>query len=447
MTASILAAVIAAAVGCKDETKAAPPSPESPPIPPRGSVVAELGLHDQETRLFSAKVADLAGNGKKLLVVGGFTTSADGRSSRVPVFEPAGNGGSWRLVAEAAWKDGSDSTIRNVEIADLDGDGKEEIIALGRVGEDGDTCSGELKVLGFASGKLYELDSASWQDGAYSHGYGLAIGDLDGDGKVEIAGGGFSSDGSGERGDIRVWSFRDHKLVVRASTRFGSAESITRVNAVSIADIDGDGRGEIVTGGRSGPIPKGEERRKDRTKRRERGDLIAWRLEGDSITPRGRATWQRGTTTRIRSVVAFDSDGDGAHEVLVAGQCDARGKPCLALMRWSDGELRVHASPELGPEQGEIKDALVMGSGTSLRVVTTGPWGSAPNRQAHVQLWKVTASGLERDRRWISEQGSETRTRALAIWPGERGPELMTVGHAADGDHIVGQLLDWGGQE
>lgn len=406
--------------------------------------VAQIGEGERETRLYSAQVAHLTGDDRTFLIVGGFTADGEGQASRVPVLAATVDD-LWKTMWEARWDGGGATIVRNVAIADLDGDGRDEIAALGRVGADTSSCRGELRLLGVRDGQLGELARTSFQDGVYTHGYGLAVADVDGDGHPEIVGGGFSREGDTERGDLRVWRQRGVALDLVARHHFAErGEESTRVNAVAIADVDGDGRPEILTAGRHGPHDHEGTGHEKKRKRKETGSLRAFHLDGDRLVEQAHFRWKVGATTRIRALTTLDRDGDGRHEVVVAGQCERGGQACLALLRWGERGFEVVSQPALEAAPGEVKALLVVGEGASLRVVTTGSSGKKPNRQARVELWRLDEGQLTRERRWSSHNGDETRPRAIAVWPTAEGPKLITVGHASSGAHIVGQLLDWG---
>jgi hypothetical protein len=53
----------------------------------------------------------------------------------------------WEPVTEAGWDDGAGSTVRNVELVDLDGDGRPEVIALGKVGPSPHDVKARLAIL------------------------------------------------------------------------------------------------------------------------------------------------------------------------------------------------------------------------------------------------------------------------------------------------------------
>jgi hypothetical protein len=428
-------------VACGQRAPSGQPAEAPPPDAATASVIAEVGRGAAETRLYSAEVADLRGDGEKFLVMGGFTGDSEGRASQVPVFA-RGEGG-WTQRYEARWEGGPASTVRNVAVADLDGKPGQEIVVYGRVGDDTRSCSGQLKILRLRGETLEVLAETTWKDGTYAHGFGLAVGDLDGDGRAEIVGAGFSFAGERERGDLRVWRLEGGRLALAAATHLADeAFASTRVNGVALGDLDGDGRREILTAGRNGALTPGAAHMD--AERHEQGDLGAWRLAGGKLERVARYVWKNGSTTRLRSVSAVDGGGDGKDEVIIAGQCDAGGKACLALLAFTGTTFQLLKAPALAPEQGEVKDVVVFGRGEGLRVATAGPYGAKPSRQGHVQLWKVGAGDLVPDRSWVSKNADETRARAILVWPGPSGPELITVGHALDGKIMVGQLLDWG---
>jgi hypothetical protein len=73
-------------------------------------------------------------------------------------------------------------------------------------------------------------------------------------------------------------------------------------------------------------------------------------------------------------------------------------------------------------------------------IVATGPNGAKPARQGDVATWRFEAGQLVRDAEVISVQGTETRTRAVAIAP---DGHVLTIGYVKTSAAIVGQLLSW----
>jgi hypothetical protein len=92
---------------------------------------------------------------------------------------------------------------------------------------------------------------------AASHGYPLAAADLDGDGAREIIYGGFRHHENRDIADVRVFELAGERLRERARP-FESLAIPLRVNAMDAGDLDGDGRADIVIAGRT-PAPGGVE--------------------------------------------------------------------------------------------------------------------------------------------------------------------------------------------
>lgn len=409
------------------------------------TVMAEPGRDEKETRLYSGAAANLLGDGVSFLVVGGYTSgAAEGRAADVSVYKKDGT--AWTLQWQTTWQGAREVLVRNVAVADLDKDGKDEIIVLGRIGEDAKHSEGQLKILGVRNHALAVLAETRWQTGKYTHGYGLDVADLDGDGSPDIASAGFFFDGTKENGEVRVWSYKAGAISLVAKTAFGDpAFTSTRVNALAVGDLDGDGKPEIVVGGRDGEL-KTEANKNDESKRREQGMLAAFSLKGSAIESRARLGWKKGNASRIRAIELVDIDGNHRSKVLAAGHVDDDGRPTLGLFDLDKDKFTLSSDASFGAAaaQGEIKDIVMIGKGTDLRVATTGAVGAKPARQGSVQTWKLSGGKLTLDKTFNSTNGEETRARGIVAWPTAEGTRLLTIGHAKGQKQIIGQLLDWG---
>ncbi len=105
-----------------------------------------------ETRLYSGAAGDLDGDGTIELVAGGFSAEDKGHRSTILVYRQ--NGDDWAPLTEGGWDDGAGSTVRNVQIADVDGDGKLDLVVLGKVGATSHEAKARLAVFDLDGGKL-----------------------------------------------------------------------------------------------------------------------------------------------------------------------------------------------------------------------------------------------------------------------------------------------------
>ena len=404
----------------------------------RASVVREESSPDGETRLYSGAIADLDGDGTLELVVAGYSSEAKGHRSTIHVYRQSGD--TWAPLTEGGWDDGDGALLRNVQIADVDGDGKPDIVVLGKVGATSHEAKARLAVFDLENGKLVQRAETEWQHGQYTHGFGLAVADLDGDHKPEIVTSGFQFDGTTETGYVRVWSMTKGALALRAETTLdGQGSPSMRVNDIAIADLDGDGHPEIVVAGRHGPL-KNDDNKEHLDQRREVGDLSVLAFSGDKLAIKTRYSWSKGTSLRLRSVVVGDLDGDHHADIVAGGQYDADGKACLALFGYEGGKLvlRNDASTTDGVT-GEVKDLVIAGQ----RVVATGVSGDKPGRHGDVASWRVDHGKLVSDSAVVSRNGEETRARAVVVVPGKDGATVLTIGHAKTKTSMVGQVLSW----
>lgn len=399
----------------------------------RAKLVREERSVDGEVRLFSGAVADLDGDGALELVAGGFASDDDGRRSTMRVYAQAGEG--WRPWLEAGWDGGKGSTVRNLEIADLDGDGVLDVILLGRVGDQPRAAKARLVVFDLVKGALVEKYRQEWLEGEYTHGYGLAVGDLDGDRRPEVVTAGFEFDGVREQGFVRVWdaSGAASALVMRSQVLLGAPEVASmRVNDLAIGDLDGDGRPEVVVAGRRGGLKQEGKAPLRLDERRETGDLSVLRYADGKLAELAHTSWRRGTSLRLRTVVVADLDGDQRAEIIAGGQYDAEGRAALGLFRWTGRTLALvdDASTTTAGVAGEIKDLIVVGRGGEARVVATGVAGARPARQSTLGAWRLSADKLVADAALTAHHGDETWGRAVVVVPGADGGTVLTIGHA-----------------
>ncbi len=412
-------------------------------------VVREEQSPHGEVRLYSGAVADLDGDGALELVAGGFAADEDGRRSTIRVYRQGKSGG-WVPWLENGWDGGGGSTARNLEIGDLDGDGKLEVVVLGRVGDRETEARARMAIFQLTGGALKKQREVEWNDVMYTHGYGLALGDLDGDGLPEIATGGFLFDGTREQGFVRVWAMRGGQLALRAERKLGGAETPSmRVNDLAIGDVDGEAGAELVVAGRAGGL-KLDGATRSLADRREHGELVVLRLAGGtgggasaSLAMVGSYSWVRGTSLRLRSVVLAQLDDAAGAEIVAGGQYDADGKAALGWFRFRGGKLELAGDASSEKLTGEIKDLVAVGRGAEARILATGPLGDRPKQQGNVGAWHLVKGELVSDASMSSQHGDDTKSRAVVVVPGEGGSTLLTIGHARTQAAMVGQVLRW----
>ena len=177
--------------------------------------------------------ADVDGDGRAEIITG----AGGGGGPQVNVFDGSGR----QLASFMAY---STNFLGGVRVAggDLNGDGKAEIITA-----PGTTGGPQVNVFALANG-IQSVSSFMAFAPNFTGGVNIAAGDINGDGRAEIIA------GAGLTGGPQVTTFTESGSMV--SSFFAYDPSFQGGVRVAAADVNGDGRAEVVTGAgpTGGPI-------------------------------------------------------------------------------------------------------------------------------------------------------------------------------------------------
>jgi hypothetical protein len=227
---------------------------------------------------------------------------------------------------------------------DLNNDGVAEIVTVGYA-NDIKNSSGQLRIWQFNGTDLSLKDNAEWQmiEGVYSVDVAgnpmgntivsdVKVADVDGDGVPEIVTGGFTYNGTEAEGQLRIWNWSGQVLNLEKSQEWVNLD-MTQPTSVSINDVDGDGKKEIVTSGYTAGYGSWAPNAPGKS----RAELKVWSWDGNTLTLKQSKDWIVGEAVSAWNVGTGNVDNDGIVEIVTVG-CMETGNLC-------DPDLRVWSLP------------------------------------------------------------------------------------------------------
>ena len=277
-----------------------------------------------------------------------------------------------------------DSSFSTPALADVNGDGQTDVI-VGHDGSPGGYIDHKGGLLRAVTGNGTEIWRRYFNDIVYSS---PAVGDLDGDGSIEIAVGNGDYwqrvEGLGGHEDSR----RFFLLNRDGSTRWAKDTVGITTASPALADVNGDGRRDIVMSVWDG----------------NNGHIYAWDVSGATL-------WDRGSPSGaiLGSITTADVNGDGGQDLLVptgAGVFVLNGRNGNQLMSLGPiGEIAYQNSPLATDIDGNgVLDIIIAGT-------------RASNNAGFIQRYEIGGGGVLGARGWHTFHGDARRTGSLTNPP------------------------------
>jgi hypothetical protein len=232
------------------------------------------------------------------------------------------------------------TSATSVYACDLDNDGEIEIVT-GGYSDNLNNSKGQLCIWHWNGEELSLKADEKWQmvTGCYARNIAggilgntvvnnLKVGDVDGDGTPEIVTGGFAYDGERVNAQLRVWSWNGSVLAQESYAEW-ITDSITLVYCISLDDVDGDSRIEIVTGGMVAAYGSFA----TNVTSPNRAQLGVWGWDGTTLALEHSQDWTIGEGVCVWNVGTADLDNDGTVEIVTVG--------CMSLNRLCDPDMRI----------------------------------------------------------------------------------------------------------
>jgi hypothetical protein len=340
--------------------------------------------------------ADLDSDGKPEIITGGTVSEITGGSSLIQVW-------SWDnkdLVLRSSFEGISASSI---DVGDLDGDGIAEIFASGTVVRNS-TAFARLSILRWNEGSLFLVKSYEWCAGGDAGAKSVRVCDLDNDGVIEVVTGGYDHGVTNSSGQLRVWQWDGEELVLKANEEWRLVEDTygvtvtgdpmgnTLVENVKVGDLDGDGVVEIVSGGFAFDGEKMN------------AQLGIWCWSGSSLVLEGTQEWFVEDITEVKAIALDDLNGDGRLEIFVSGGTAVYGgfdvdtqpeAAFLTVWRWDGDVLGLICEEDWTVGEGvfawNVGTGDVDGDGVT-EIVTVGCMYVNQLCDPDLRIWSMSAS-------------------------------------------------------
>jgi hypothetical protein len=287
----------------------------------------------------SVFVSDADGDGVAEILTVGRVSDYEQSSTQLVIWQLEGE--ELVLKRSVEWGVSNGAIANSVYAVDLDDDGEMEIVTGGYDGEVEDS-RGEIRVWRW-DGEAVSLEgSEKWC--TVEEGFGVDIagnplgntvvnnvkcGDVDGDGAAEIVTGGFTYDGEKVNAQLAIWNWSGQDFFLEESFEWASAD-ITEVKSISLNDVDGDGREDVVTSGFIGVYGGFRDNEEDFP---EHAQLRVWEWDGEDLVLKAGKDWVIGEGVTGWNIGTGDVDGDGVTEIVTVG--------CMYESALCDPDLRV----------------------------------------------------------------------------------------------------------
>jgi len=285
--------------------------------------------------LSSIFVSDLDNDGKSEIITAGRTYDDTKASAQLRIWHLNAN----RLVLQKSveWCAVKEASAISVCASDVNDDGVTEIITCG-FDHDLENSTGQLRLWKWDGTALTMEESQEWRmtDGYMLNIAGNVMGntianvvradDVDYDGLPEIVTGGFTYDGTYANAQVVIWRWNGESLTQVGSSHWHT-EDINEVKSMSIEDVDGDGKQEIVTSGFVGNPTEWPEPSNTL------GQLRVWSWDGKTLTMKYSQDWIAGNSTTAWNVGTGDVDKDGVTEIITVG--------CIYVDTLCDPDMRI----------------------------------------------------------------------------------------------------------
>jgi hypothetical protein len=278
---------------------------------------------------------------------------------------------------------------------------------------------------------LISQNVTSWYTTSDTSITGVAMGDVNGDGKTEIVTVGYFNDGVRFNAQLAVWN-ASTMTGITAMNWFWTGD--TKVTSVALANITGGVGLDIVTGGDFF----------DGT--RWNGQIIIW--NGTTLVGQRVSNYFWVGDTNIASIAVGNVSRGTGLDIVVGGAFFDGTRWNSQLTVWNAtnlvGEKLVNWFFTGDTTINSVTIANVSG-GSGLEVVTGGSFFDGTRNNAQLIVWNGSTLVGERIVNWFVTGATEVNSVAVANVTGGTALDIVTGGSSFDGTRNNAQLIMWNG--
>ena len=344
--------------------------------------------------------ADLDGDGKVEIITGGTFRNQNESETRT-----------YNSLRIWNW-DNNDLTLRAdyhgiavsaVSVYDLDNDGALELITTGSQQGAAQLCVWKFNT------DLQLISTVDLDEANVVVTNSVYVDDLDNDGKAEVVVGGYSGYLNNSKGQISIWNWKDNGFSLKANQQWqimdgyaltiaGGVQGNTIVNSVKAADLDRDGVLELVSGGFTWD---GENIL---------AQIKVFKWDGLNLVELDSKEWSEDYLTEVKCIALNDVNGDGKIDVVASGTIAAAGsfnntnavsdRGLLRVWTWENGILTLKHDTIWALDDGVCAWSVaafdVDGSGI-IELVTVGCVGKDGLCDPNMRIWTVPQAATLED--------------------------------------------------
>ena len=298
---------------------------------------------------FAVATGDVEGNGIPDIVTVGWSNNGTATQSEMRIFGWNGSVGPLLKWTKTWVTTGIGSVATSVSIADLAGDGKKEIIVGGQI-LTYPFWKAELTIFSDWGGTLTQLAETNWITSSQSNFelIHVSTGDIDASGTTEIVTAGFTDMPIGTTdvyyGIIRTWTWSGTNISLQQSYQYSTAP--TALYAVTIGDIGKVGKQDIIVAGQQ--AGKGFLEVRDTAFVNSVLSLTtnpSPALAGQSITVSGTLTNTTDTSPLVSMQVLLEYNASGgSYSIIATTTTDSQGRFATSFTPPGPGSYNVRAT-------------------------------------------------------------------------------------------------------